>query len=691
MKALDAVNITRQLLDAMAYAHRSGIVHRDLNPSNIMMDKNGVPHIMDFGISIMVDTASDTRDVIGTVNYMAPEQISSGELGPSVDIFALGLILYEMLTAHQVFSADNFMAVMFKITNENILPPSSREASIEKPLDDIVMHALEKDIGKRFDSAVLMKAELDSYAEPQQENNIVNGQTNLGTVDFLLRRMQRKQDFPAISTNITQITRRAANTTNSSANELSNIILKDYALTTKLLRLVNASFYGQFGGEITTISRAVIILGFEQVRAAALSIILFEHLQNNRQATELKSAACSALMSGIISREHSVNMSGITEDDVETAFIASMFHKLGKQLTIYYFPEEYNEIGGLIENKGMQEHQAALAVMGVSYDDLGKAIAREWQLPDVIINSMERLPDGPLSEANSKKQRISHLASFSNELCALGMQGKDGDDAEIAQLAERFGKSIGIKKTDIEKLIQSSKKEMKEFTKALNIDVSDVSIFPQSSDKVSAESEGTQTSVADTAERPAEQSVLQNSGNSTGEESVGCKDALVKGIAEITDVMLGEFNLNDVLTMILENIYSGMGFTRVMFCVYDRKNAQVVARFGLGKNTDELARSFRGEIDTSDDVVSTAINKGKDFIVLDTGSAEYKNRIPQWLRKQTSPHTLVLYPLILNKRCLGLIYADTDDASTAISMEALGFFKTLRNQACLAIHQNQMR
>ena len=61
--------------------------------------------------------------------------------------------------------------------------------------------------------------------------------------------------------------------------------------------------------------------------------------------------------------------------------------------------------------------------------------------------------------------------------------------------------------------------------------------------------------------------------------SVGDRDALVRGIAEITDVMLDEFNLNDVLTMILENIYSGMGFTRVLFCIHDRKNAQVIGRF----------------------------------------------------------------------------------------------------------------
>ncbi len=693
LKALEAVDITRQLLDAMGYAHRNGIVHRDLNPANIMIDSKNVPHIMDFGISIMLDTESRTSDVIGTVNYMAPEQISNGELGPSVDIFAIGLILYEMLTAHQVFSADNSMAVMFKITNENILPPSSREKSIEKKLDEIVMGALQKDTSQRFESAVTMKAELDSYAKPENPGIAVDegGSAGLGTVDFLLRRMQRKQDFPAISTNITQITRRSSHDTNSSASELANIILKDYALTTKLLRLVNASFYGQFGGEITTISRAVIILGFEQVRAAALSIILFEHLQNNKQATELKGAACGALMSGIISREQAELMGDIDNDDVETSFVAAMFHKLGKQLAIYYFPEEYGEIKGLVNNKGMEEAQAALAVLGVSYDDLGMAIAREWQLPDVIVNSMKRLPEGPVGEAKNLDTRISHLACFSNELCELGMNGREDNDEAIEVLTERYGKSIGIKKEDIRSLVKSSKKEMKEFSKALNIDISDVEIFPD------ADATITQVPMPATGETAHagqdETAVVQASQGTTTAQapSVGDKDALVRGIAEITEVMLGEFKLNDVLAMILENIYTGMGFTRVLFCIYDRRNNQVVGRFGLGKQIDEIAGKFRGRIESSDDIVSVAVTRNRDFIVLDSNSSEYRDRIPYWLRKLTAPHTVVLYPIFLKNRCIGVIYADTDDASTNISMDALGFFKTLRNQASMAIQQSQMR
>ena len=697
-KILEAVNLTCKLLDAIAYAHRNHIVHGNLNPSNILVDKNGSPRIMDFGTSVILGRASSTNNVIGKVNYMAPEQIATGDADSCIDIFSLGLILHEMLTGKQVFKGDNIKTLVYKITNENILPPSSREPGVEQKLDEIVMHALERELDKRYSNAVEMKADLQLYAEPNKEHieaGIVDDKKS--TVQFLLRRMQRRQDFPAISTNITQINKKTSRHDPASANELSNVILKDYALTTKLLRLVNSSFYGQFKGDVTTISRAVVILGFEQVRAAALSIILFEHLNNSAQANELKTTACSALMSGIISREQAKNIPQLDEDDTETVFIASLFHTLGRLLTIYYLAEEYEEIKDLVDHKGLEESQAVLTVLGAHYEDLGKGIAKEWQLPDIIVNSMRKLPEGPVAEPKSNNDRISQLASFSNELCALGSEPGNTDD-KLEELAQRYNKSLKLSVNNINKLIETSKKELKEFTKILNVDINEVGIFAsneeneQQIEKVSKSQTGS----------AVESSIHRNNVDSDNEDNIAIqvaesaspenrRDILMHGITEITNTMLEDYDMNGILTMVLETIYRGMGFTRVLFCVRDAKNNRIIGRFGLGKDIDTVSKDFRFTIDDSDDILTEAVRKRKDFIVLDTNSDEYKERIPSWLRKLTMPNSLAIYPIALNKRCIGLLYADTDNSSTQISMDSLGFFKTLRNQATLAIQQKQMR
>lgn len=678
-KALDAVKIICKVLQGLAYAHKNGIVHRDINPSNILISKNNELKIMDFGISQSIGTATSTNEISGTVNYLAPELLSGQSIDAPVDIFSTGLMLHEMLTGRMVFKAENHMAVMYKISHENILPPSSFVKNIDSSLDRIVMRSLERDLNHRYKNADEMRQDLENYIqsfEEEEDVNDIESETINSTLEFLLRKMKRKQDFPAVSSHISEINQKSSIKGMSSANELSNVILEDYALTAKLLRLVNSSFYGQFGGEITTVSRAIIILGYEQVRAAALSIILFEHLKNDQQANELKLETYSALMSAIIAREQAKNLRLNNEDEIETAFIASMFHELGKLLTIFYFTEEYSEIKNLVENQGLEEEKAVRSVLGIPYSELGKGIASEWKLPDVISNCMDKIPKGEIKSSARPNETIHQITSFANELCAIGRLQDDREEA-LKKLEERYRDCMKLDHDKIEKLIESSKRELKEFTRALNLDISNVHLFSDLSATVPpAESQADQTGENVTAPDSDQQNARQ--------------DLLINGISEITNAMLGDYDLNNVLTMVLETIYRGMGFNRVVFCLKDNKNSLLLGRFGYGKSINELIPKFRIQFKKgTDDVIHDACLKGKDFIILDVNSAEYKNRIPESLKKLTAPSSLLLYPIVINKRVLGLIYADMDDGTTQVSMEALKFFKTLRNQAALAIRQKQ--
>ena len=678
-RALDAVRIICKVLAGLGYAHDNGIVHRDINPSNILINDVDDLKVMDFGISESIGTATSTNEIAGTINYLAPELLSGQSVNAPVDIFSTGLMLHELLTGQMVFKAENHMAVMYKISHENILPPSKFNDSVDVNLDRIVMRALERDLSKRYKTAAEMQAELEEYLasfEEEETPEPVESSKINSTLEFLLRRMQRKQDFPAVSSHISEINSKSSVSSVASANELSNVILEDYALTTKLLRLVNSSFYGQFGGEITTISRAIIILGYEQVRAAALSIILFEHLKNSDQANELKLETYSSLMSAIIAREQGKAMRLTREEVIETAFVASMFHELGKLLTIYYFPEEYNEIKSLIDNQGLEEAKAVKKVLGIDYLDLGKGIAGEWKLPDVISSAMKKMPEGEVKEPGNEDELIRQLSCFANELCAIGRMEGERETA-IAELAKRYESSLNVDNDKIEKLIDDSKRELKEFTRVLQLDTTNVKLFSDLSNTVPPAGVNSET--------------LDDELSEENRDNVS-QDLIINSISEITNAMLGDYDLNSVLTMVLETIYRGMGFNRVIFCLRDKKNSSLLGRFGYGKSINDLIPKFRFNlIKGKDDVLHDACFKGKDFIIIDVNSDEYKNRVPTELRKLTSPRSLVLYPIVINRRVLGMIYADMDDGTTQISMEALKFFKTLRNQAALAIQQKQMK
>jgi len=266
--------------------------------------------------------------------------------------------------------------------------------------------------------------------------------------------MKHKSDFPAFSASILEINNKASSTSNVSAPELANTILKDYALTNKLLKLANSAFYRQIKGGVSDINKAVVLLGFEQVRLASSSLMLFNHFGDNSSAIELRDAMIKSFMSGIIARDIAIQ-EGIKKE--ETGFLCSMFHNLGKNLTIYYFPEEYEEIKNQISQKNIDMQHSALDILGISFDELGVSVAREWKFPESIIYSMRSLPDGTLEPPISALDKLRHYSVFANELCEI-MDNNQSDKImdSFDYLTKRFSHSFNISNEQLNELLDTS-------------------------------------------------------------------------------------------------------------------------------------------------------------------------------------------------------------------------------------------
>ena len=157
-------HIASQVADGLGFAHEHGIVHRDVKPANVMVMKNGLVKITDFGIAQM-SSASRTMSgmVMGSPKYMSPEQVVGQAVDGRSDIFSLGVVLYEMLAGKTPFAGENISAIMYQILNDEPIPPKAFNQNIPDSINFIVLKALAKHPDKRYQNAKEMARDLKRY------------------------------------------------------------------------------------------------------------------------------------------------------------------------------------------------------------------------------------------------------------------------------------------------------------------------------------------------------------------------------------------------------------------------------------------------------------------------------------------------------------------------------------------------
>jgi serine/threonine protein kinase len=694
LPAAKAAHLMSEVQEAIHYAHTQGVIHRDLKPSNILIDQNGRSRVMDFGISAHTGR-SDTKAFTGTPAYMSPEYLASHVISAQGDIFAGGLILFEMLTGQRAIQGQGAGQVMRQIAKEGFVLPTGING-LDDRLAAIIMRATEFAPEKRYSTALKFHRALEAYLLPVV---VTSDEAPHSAVNFLLRRMRLKGDFPALSESVRVINEVIASD-NDSIAQLSALVLKDFSLTNKLLRLVNSAWYRQAGGgHISTVSRAIMLLGVDAVRSAAVTGLLFEHLQNKDNARALKEEFLRVNMAGILARVLSRQLHYRNEEE---PFICAIFHNLGRLLSQYYFPEESEAVRGLMLQKHLDEQVASQEVLGVNFEELGISIAEHWGFPPTILNTMRRTKDGQIPTGDAPEQRLQALTLFSNALCAavgdaLTYKRKNDNEA-LHDIADQFSDAITL--TD-EELIQSLKTaiaETKELANVMQVKL-EQSQFGQAICQFGKEPENDDK---DTAEANAEMAMARTilteelvlaTGGFSGRNTkpLDAEAILLSGIQDIGNAMLMDGDQSgNILRIVLETMYRALVFSRVILCTCElgseRKPKRMLGRFGFGQDADTLVEVFNFDLDFAPDVFHAATEKSVDILIADVDDPAIAPRIPDWYRRNVKAKSFLLFPLTVRQQPVALIYADRERAGEInIPPKELTLLRALRSQAVLAL------
>jgi eukaryotic-like serine/threonine-protein kinase len=195
----EAVDIIQQVCQALDAAHSVGVIHRDLKPQNIMQDGSGRILVMDFGLARTMegDGMTQTGALVGTMEYMSPEQALAKGLDQRSDLFTLGLILYELLTGKTPYQAESALASLIKRTQERAVPVSDIDAQIPGALSGIVSKCLERDLEQRYQSASAILADLNTWKDKRAAGTI--------TFDASVKPLGRTLPWPLITGVVTAL------------------------------------------------------------------------------------------------------------------------------------------------------------------------------------------------------------------------------------------------------------------------------------------------------------------------------------------------------------------------------------------------------------------------------------------------------------------------------------------------------
>lgn len=539
-----------------------------------------------------------------------------------------------------------------------------------------------------------------------QDDEVVNprgapgGSAHRAVLDGLLRRMRGNSDFPAMSEQILKV-QRIASSENESLNRLATEILKDIALTNKLLRIVNSAQYAHLSDGISTVSRAVSLIGFAEVRNIAVSLFLLDHMKNRAHAEQLKTEFVRALFAATLASD----IAG-TERDQEQAFIGTLFQSLGRLLGEFYFPDEARLIRSAMVDGGVTEEHASRRVLKLSYEDLGLGVAKDWGLPDTVLRVMRRKEGMPPSRPSVDAiEYLRWVGTAANELADIFLASDDAAlPLQLERVSTKYARSLKHDHGQLERLALEARTKLAATVEAMDLhiapDTPTARLVRKPAPPAEQDEDGLNTFAlgARAAEPPVDRRKTQThpvgpdatEAGDTPVLPVAAMDMLATGVQDITNAMVDRFKLNDVLRMIIETMYRALGFQRVLLCLKDATGDGLVGRLALGHDAQRVSGVFRVPLTEASDLFGAVCLKGIDTHIRDASASNVARRLPGWYLRDVHASSFLLLPLQVDGKTFGLIYADRAEAdATGLRDQELALLKTLRNQAVMAFRQSR--
>ena len=493
-------------------------------------------------------------------------------------------------------------------------------------------------------------------------------------------------ELPAMSGNVQELIA-LSNSSRSAAYDLAKVILKDYSLTNKVLQVVNSAYYA-LSQHVSSISKAVTILGFDAVRDLAMAIALFEDfIKAGVEKEEISKLLTRSFLSGLQARELVVskNFSILPEE----AFICALLHHLGKIITCIYLPDTYGKIQDRVE-LGMDEERICRELLDdMSFAELGIEVAKFWNMSDKIIDSMEVEPSKPKNKSDTDKY-LQNIVAFTNSFTDTVCDG-----GNVKPLLKTYGKMMNTKLEEMVELFGKSVEASEDISDSIRYGLSKLDIHRQL-DKVEERTHGPERGKSRQKKESQQTMLGEGKARRHGmklEKEIEELEPLPSSsksvndfIRELTETLMADrLKLDEFYINLLEALYRGIGFDRVVMAILSIQSSTITVqgRYGLGDIDASGVNNFEHPMNNRELAIPRCLAAGKDMAIPPNSLGAF----PEKFKYLVKNRMVYLFPICLDKKPIALLYLDRKIGRPKLDGEDVKSTRLLRDFAVMAIRK----
>jgi len=570
-----------------------------------------------------------------------------------------------------------------------------------------------------------------------REQEIAKQQDLTDTLQQIEQRMSKLGDLPIFSASLNKI-RRVSKDEDSDAMSLAVEVMKDANLVTKLLQLANSPYYNRGLGKIASISRSVVLLGFETISSLCLTLKLIDSFNSEHPSVDMNLMLVNAFLTANMAREVA-EKAGVK--DVEQSYICGLLHGLGEIIVAYSLPEKYKGMLQQCKKTDLAWEKIQQENLGGSFYSIGQKLAEQWGFGGSVVKTM-----APYKKTSDKALRdmqvMNHaLSSLSHQSLDVIYARNNRSSKGLGEIYQSMATAVGIDRSEIEDCMQQTFRASCEVASDYGLDVKllmppvqdssdallnktarQLAFFagtrakndvdkndPENQNQDINENERTAPAIvgkdSKSQQKPKTSNAQKANRGSIEKQPISAKKKSVKGgkntkgdmqvqlsiLQEITGLITSSAGIHHVFGKVIDGLHRGIGFERVALCLLSADHSQLQMRLGAGDSSECLKEYFDLPLRDRRNMFVKVLRDGNELYVNEVNDAAWKGTVPAEFLDKVGVSSFMISALRVGDKPVGLFYVDNGITSEAIDTRMQQGFVQFISQAKLALQYAEMQ